>query len=377
MVLSIPQVHSHTPQRVVHKMVSFPSSQNKQCQQLANSLEGFGTPARASSRPNPFANLGTPSKSQQPPPQSSFFTPQLQSRSSAPAFRNPAFTTPRKPFEDLALSEASGAEDSPALTETSDFPNDTPEADRMGDVTMGGTTTPSKIDKTFRYGKSGLSSKKHISGRGEIRGHREFSVTDLVRKRRKNNHDKDVSSIPARYQGQGWDESDLDSDASIAPRSRNRSRNKKKEEPKGFLGTVLHMLDQHPNAPDNLYNWVKFLINTTILGTIGLVGYIIWDTVRTDIRNANESARSQLMSKMTECQNQYLRNECARKDRPPALDEFCNSWYDCSMQDPDSIMRVRVTVKQIAEIINEFSDAMNLKAWVSFLFFIQRLSLTR
>jgi hypothetical protein len=35
-------------------------------------------------------------------------------------------------------------------------------------------------------------------------------------------------------------------------------------------------------------------------------------------------------------------------------------------QNPEAIMRVKVTAKQIAEIINEFADAMNLKAWVSF-----------
>lgn len=32
-------------------------------------------------------------------------------------------------------------------------------------------------------------------------------------------------------------------------------------------------------------------------------------------------------------------------------------------QNPEAIMRVKVTAKQIAEIINEFSEAMNLKAW--------------
>ncbi|KAK7428079.1 hypothetical protein QQZ08_005318 [Neonectria magnoliae] len=322
----------------------------------------FGSPSKPLLRPNPFANPGTPTKSQPPPPQTSSFTPQLHSRASAPAFRNPAFTTPRKPFDDLALSEASGAEDSPALTEASDFPNDTPEADRMGDVIMGGTMTPSKIDKSFRYGKASVPSKKHTSGRGEIRGSRDLSATDLLRKRKRHNLDKDVGSL-ARYRGQGWEDSDADSDDSIVPRVQSRSRSKKNREPqRGIVGSIFHMLDQHPNAPENLFRWIQLVVNFFLVSVFVYIGWAIVDTVRSDIRNANESARLELMSKMTECQNQYTMNGCSKKDRP-ALQPFCDKWSDCMMQNPESIMRVKVTAKQIAEIINEFSEAMNLKAW--------------
>ncbi|KAF7560446.1 hypothetical protein G7046_g3690 [Stylonectria norvegica] len=318
----------------------------------------FGSPSKGFARPNPFASLGTPSKSQ--PPQTSSFTPQLPPRAAAPPFRNPAFTTPRKPFDELALSEASGAEDSPALTEVSDFPNDTPEVDHMSDVNMGGTTTPSRVDKSFRYGKSPFPSKKAAPGRGEIRANRDFSVTDLVRKRKRRNLDKDVGSV-VRHQNQGWEDSDADSDDSFAPRQ-NRSRSKKKKAPQGFFGSLFHMLDEHPNAPDNLYRWIQLLVNFFLVFIFAYIGWSIVDTVRSDIRHANESARLELMSKMTECQNQYTMNECSKKDRP-ALKAICDEWYDCMMQNPESIMRVKVTAKQIAEIINEFSEAMNLKAW--------------
>ncbi|KAF4962005.1 hypothetical protein FSARC_9882 [Fusarium sarcochroum] len=314
----------------------------------------FGSPSK-STRPNPFANLGTPSKSQ--PPQSSFFTPQLPSKAAAPPFRNPAFTTPRRPFDDLALSEASGAEDSPAQTEVSDFPNDTPEADRMSDVNMGGMPSPSRVDKSYRYGKVPFSAKKHTPGRGEIRANRDLSVSDFIRKRKRHNLDKDVGSI-TRHR---WTESDSDSDDSIAPR-RSRGKRKTKEPPKGFLGSLFHMLDEHPNAPDNLYRWVQLLVNFFLVSIFVYIGWSIVGTVRTDIQNANETARFEIMSRITECQTQYTMNECAKKDRP-ALKAMCDEWYDCMMQNPESIMRVKVTAKQIAEIINEFSDAMNLKAW--------------
>ncbi|KAF4949109.1 hypothetical protein FGADI_9113 [Fusarium gaditjirri] len=301
-----------------------------------------------------FANR-TPSKTK--PPQSSF-TPQLSSRPPAPAFRNPAFTTPRRPFDDVALSEASGAEDSPALTEVSDFPNDTPEADRMSDINMSGMTSPSKIDKSFRYSKTPFSSKKHTPGRGEIRATRDLSVSEFIRKRKRHNLDRDVSSI-TRHR---WVESDSDSEDSIAPRRTRGKKKATKEAQGGFLGSLLHMLDEHPNAPDNLYRWVKLIVNFFLVSVFVYIGWSIVSTVKTDIENANEMARIEIMGRITECQTQYSINGCAKNDRP-ALRVACEEWSECMTQNPEAIMRVKVTAKQIAEIINEFSEAMNLKAW--------------
>lgn len=334
-------------------------------QAAKNGQNVFASPSKPLSRPNPFGNLSTPSKSQHPTPQRSTFTPQLPPKPSAPVFRNPAFTTPRRPFDEPALSEVSGAEDSPALTETSDFPNDTPEVDRMGDVSMGGTTSPSKIDKSLRYGKSAHSSKKHASGRGEIRGSRDMSAVDFLRKRKRHNYDKDVGT---RYRGQIWDESDADSDDSLASQVHNRSRSRRNKSgpPRGVVGSLFHMLDEHPNAPDNLYRWIQLLVNFSLVSMFAYIGWTVVDTVRSDINNANEAARMELMSKMTECQNQYTINGCSKKDRP-ALQDMCDKWFDCMMQNPESIMKVKVTAIQIAEIFNEFSDAMNIKAWGFFL----------
>lgn len=229
---------------------------------------------------------------------------------------------------------------------------------------MGGTITPAKVDKAYRYGKPPFSTKKHTPGKGEIRSYRdrELSFND-VRKRKRHNQDRDVSSV-VRYSRNGWDDSEAESDDSFATRPQNRSRNKKKPKEAGLFGSLLHMLDEHPNAPANLYRWIQLIINIILIsGLLGL-GYTVFDMVRSDISNANESARLELVSRMTECQTQYTMNECSKKDRP-ALRMMCDEWYDCMIQNPESIMRIKVTAKQIAEIINEFSETMNLKAWVS------------
>ncbi|PHH87181.1 hypothetical protein CDD83_9209 [Cordyceps sp. RAO-2017] len=330
----------------------------------------FGTPAKSPSRPsNPFAHLAaTPSRPQLAPPQTSRFTPQLSSKNTAPPFRNPAFTTPRRPIDEMVLSEASGAEDSPALTETSDYPNDTPETEHRTDRVVGGTVTPLKIDKSSRYGKSGLLSKKHVSGRGEIQGRRDPSVG--LRKRKRHNYDRDVGRQYHAQDSEAWDSDSDDADSRADSRSSTRSKkNDKQGQLQGPFESFFHALNKYPNTPDHMQRWMQFGANLFLVSVLAYLGWSVVSTVRSDIHKANDMARQELMSRMTECQTQYTMNECAKKDRP-ALRTMCEEWYDCMMQNPESILRVKVTAKQVAEIINEFSETMHLKAWGIVLGFI-------
>ncbi|RDA90319.1 hypothetical protein CP533_0390 [Ophiocordyceps camponoti-saundersi (nom. inval.)] len=312
---------------------------------------------------NPFANLGTPSKAQQPPPQAARFTPKLPARNMAPPFRNPAFSTPRRPFDEVVLSEASGAEDSPAATELSDYPNDTPEADHKAEAHGVISIAPLKIDKSSRYGRS----KKHAPGKGEIRGRRDASAG--MRKRKRHNCDRDVGSVNRHYHGhdsEAWDsEFDSDNGADLRrPGSRSDTgRNQ------GAFESFFQALNKYPNTPDHMQRWMQFGANLFLVSVLAYLGWSVVSTVRSDIHKANEVARQELMSRMTECQTQYTMNECSKKDRP-ALRIMCDEWYDCMMQNPESILRVKVTAKQVAEIINEFSETMHLKAWAIVVAFI-------
>ncbi|CCF41512.1 hypothetical protein CH063_11767 [Colletotrichum higginsianum] len=204
-----------------------------------------------------------------------------------------------------------------------------------------GTITPSKVDKSFRYGKAGLQ------------------------KRKRHNLDKDVGSV--RYHAsQDWDDSQDDSDdyGSRLAAARGAKGSKKRKNGRGWISNLFHTLEEHPNAPENLYRWIQLLVNCIIVSAFVFFCWSILDTVRSDIRTANDAARLEIENRMAECQTEYRLNECAKKDRP-ALKAMCDEWAECMIQDPSAIMRVRVTVKQIAEIMNEFAGAMQIKAWVS------------
>ncbi|KAH6697356.1 Di-sulfide bridge nucleocytoplasmic transport domain-containing protein [Plectosphaerella plurivora] len=319
------------------------------------SQSAFASPSKFGSRPNLFAN--TPSKPLPPLPQKSLFSPRIQQSNTAPPFRNPAFTTPRKPFDETVFSEA---ESSPALTEQSDQPNDdTPDFDRFSDLNMG-TITPHKIDKNMRYAKTALSTKKHLSGRGEIfRPPRDYPA---LRKRKRLNGDRDVASLKYHSSRDDSYSDDDESDTQISG-SRSRRTKRKGAQNTGMLASTFDLINRHPNLPDNLKKWVSFLVNVSVVSALGYWAWAIVSTVRGDIMTANSAARRELVARAAACQTQYDINNCQGNDRP-ALQTMCDEWDECRYLDPESIMVVRNTAKEVAGVFNTFATTMEYRSYI-------------
>jgi hypothetical protein len=229
----------------------------------------------------------------------------------------------------------------------------------MNDLNMG-TITPSKVDKAFRY-------KRHAPGKGELPSrHRGYSATDVIRKRKRHNHDKDVSCV-RQHQLVGWqgsgDESDYSVDGEAEKRGKGGKRQTEQQGKPGWMRSVFTFMSDFPTSPHLIFQWVQLGVNILLTSAFVYFAWSIFDTVRSDIRNANDAARAEILSRILSCQNQYTSNQCANNDRP-ALKAACEEWYECMSQDPDAVYKIKATVKQVAEIINEFSGAMHLRAWV-------------
>ncbi|KAF4119451.1 Di-sulfide bridge nucleocytoplasmic transport domain [Geosmithia morbida] len=336
-----------------------PTSPFAQAAQNRGLRNGFASPSKPT--PSIFAS---PTKN--PQHRTLFSSQQTSSLSkpSAPPFRNPAFTTPRKPFDQVVMSETSDMEDSPARTEASDFANDTPEADRMGDVSMSGTVTPAKIDKIFRYSKAASSNRRHMPGKGEIRPHRDYGLSELTRRKKRYGHERDL--YHGRQQSQDSD-MELDDDMDYNGRRRRNDRAPKRQG--GLVGSMFHMMEEHNTAPENLYRWIQLGINGFMGGLFCVVVISVVHTIRSDIRAVNEAARQEIRVKMAACQDEYMANHCATTNAP-AFKKMCSEWYDCMMQDPESIVRVRATMTEVANIMNDFFGNLNLKAWGAVLAFL-------
>ncbi|KAB5546854.1 nuclear envelope protein [Coniochaeta sp. 2T2.1] len=320
--------------------------------------------------PNPFAAAAShsssqplsPSKQQQPqPPHTSFFNPklqpQLQNKFSAPAFRNPAFTTPQKRRDELAFSEMSGAESSPGVTDASELPEDTPDVDRSEDFGRM-TITQSAANRTLFGASTATGSKvrSRTPGRGELtsRRIRDTNLRGKVRKRPRQERDKDVGSARSRLQNDS-DDSDSEWEQDAGGKAKRR-RNKQ-----GWFSAMVN----NPSAPMILSKWVQLGVNCLLIGGVFWMFWGLISMVRSDLAQATEQARSVLLAEMQQCTHEYTKNRCSPKsERLPALAAVCDEWEMCMNQDPTSVMKVQVSAKNVAEIINEFVGVMTVKAWI-------------
>ncbi|KAK0737413.1 Di-sulfide bridge nucleocytoplasmic transport domain-containing protein [Apiosordaria backusii] len=321
-------------------------------------LSSFETPVSRFSKVSndPFASVVRKSSPLKPqdhpaPPHASFFAPQLHNKPSGPAFRNPAFTTPQKRFEDTVMSEVSDAESSPAMTDTSILPADTPDVEHIG---MKSAATPSPIKLMWNRNLD----RNRLAGKGELP---KSAPRDKVRKRKRLFGDRDVGSVRSRLQ---HDSDDSDSDLPEGSRALVKSSKQKKDRKRGWLSNFLAALSDNPSAPAVLSRWLQLGANIVLMCLAFTIVFGVVGQVRDDLSHEAEHARAALQTKITKCAEEFSRNNCSPKAlRPPALDVICNEWETCMAQDPNGIVQTNISVRKVAEILNEFVGVMSYKTW--------------
>lgn len=232
-------------------------------------------------------------------------------------------------------------------------------------------------------------TSSHASGRGAVpRGKLDhvFGRRDRVRKRKRQLGDKNVGSVRSRHHNNYTSDESDDSDASEwtdGDRSQRRRGGDGKKgrrggqsrgggqggdgkiAKRGAIGNLFSAIHDHPNVPLILSWWVQLGMNVFFMT---VVMWFVWGGIsmmRADISHAADAARSRLLAQMNDCAHEYTKNRCAPiNERLPALNVMCNEWEVCMNQDPSSVMKLQVSAKNVAEIINEFVGVMSFKAWV-------------
>ncbi|KAK7916845.1 hypothetical protein PG985_010453 [Apiospora marii] len=344
--------------------------------QKTNTAFGATRPGALAANSTPNLNMfsrtqSSSSSSNQPPPSnrndaqssststSSSAHPTFQRTSTAPPFRNPAFTTPRKPFDMDPLSEV---EDSPAATD--------PDASELYDP-----DTPEDNYRSIRHvsltparSKSLLQvATRRSPGKGEIPNGRMtmFGTRDKIRKRKRRHDDKDISGyrLPYKYSNE-WEESeDPDSDDSTyEPNERPRSRSHASAQKKGWFANFLSTVSQHPTAPHVLGYWLTLIFNAAIIGLMFYILVAVITSFRHEMSLVNLKEKSSVLDEITKCTQQYVDNRCHPRDkRLPALDALCNEWDICMNQNPNPDYHVRHGAKNMVEIANTIFETMHWK----------------
>ncbi|KAH9897125.1 hypothetical protein F4778DRAFT_744458 [Xylariomycetidae sp. FL2044] len=339
-----------------------PSSPFVQTTKFAQNKNTFGSSNPAAFGQNSFNRAhSTPSKPLPPTPSqpgSIFSSSHLQRTTTAPPFRNPAFTTPRKPFDVDAMSEFSAAESSPAATDASDL-LETPETDRMHDLAQM-TITPASMSRTKSF------TNKKASGKGEI-AKTMFATRDKVRKRKRYNEDKDISGYRLPYiQQSECEDSDYESDEStFEPGKAHKQENRRNSQQEGWVGSFFALLQRHPFAPEILRYWLELTFSIAFVTIILWVAWSIVSGLRQDFATARNAVRQEILDSISKCTSDYRENKCSPiEQRLPAMYELCDTWYDCMNQNPDHVKNIQLGAKNIIEIVNEIVDTMSYKTMI-------------
>jgi hypothetical protein len=271
----------------------------------------------------------------------------------ATPFRNPSFTTPRKPFEPDLFSEVSGAETSPGGNADLDDTPDPPKTVQTMTAFTGGNTSRPPL-----FGRYGAGFLGNSPGRAEQRrGKFGNAIVQKVRKRKR--IDRDYALVRGRR-----DESDSESDSGQSQPQSRKGRQSKPEQQPGWFASIFNYIESHPNLPNVLSYYAQLAVNAFIAGLTIFGIYTFWMTVRADVDKASDNERSLVLAEIAKCATDYVVNKCGANSRLPALEMVCNNWQHCMDRDPDSIGRARVSAHTFAEIFNSFIEPISYKAMV-------------
>ncbi|KAI9742746.1 MAG: hypothetical protein M1818_003475 [Claussenomyces sp. TS43310] len=269
----------------------------------------------------------------------------------ATPFRNPSFTTPRKPFDADLFSENSGIDSSPAENADSEATPD-PATSRAGNAFIGGRSEK----KPSMFGKYGDHFAGNSPGRGEMRrGKYGMAIANKVRKRKRLERD-----YPVSHARRGSYDSEGDSGGS-RPSSQGKGE---KEAPQHWFSSFLDGIASRPSLPYILSHYAQFLLNAFMALVVMFLVYTFFDAIRGDVNKASEEATAAVRTEMAQCAKEYTANLCGGDRRVPAMEHMCNSWEACMNRDPHSVGRAKVSAHTFAEIFNSFVEPISWKAMV-------------
>ncbi|KAF7955970.1 hypothetical protein EAE96_004891 [Botrytis aclada] len=284
-----------------------------------------------------------------------------QNSTPAPAFRNPAFTTPRKPYNSDIYSEASGIESSPG--ETADA-EDTPEIPKTSSKTMSAFSSNASSRKPL-FGKYGTNYKGTSPGaRNDLR-RMKLGGQPIAKKRKRQHRDEredETMGIVRHHRKESASESESESGDS-RPNSRSTEGRQAGNKP-GWFSSFLSGIESRPNLPNILSYYAQLTLNTFVVGLIMFGVYTFWTTIRSDVDQASQKATAEVLSEMANCAKQYTENKCEPSMRLPALETVCNNWDACMSMDPNAVGRARISAKTFAEILDSFIQPISYKAMI-------------
>ncbi|OAL35141.1 hypothetical protein AYO20_05618 [Fonsecaea nubica] len=265
-------------------------------------------------------------------------------------FRNPSFTTPRKPF-DIDFSSPPENSSPLAATENEDTPDVTP-------LPIEFKSSPSKTENK-RNSLFGLYGRFAPSpGRGEIRKPTSDAVARRIHKKRRRAQQFDRQLVVGRKGSLD------DSDDESAPSPTEPEPKKPPVEEVGWITGLFTFIHTYPDAPSIIAKYLQVFFNAAILGGCLYMFWAFYATIQADVDRASEDAMAEVLAEMAACSKNFIENRCAADTRLPALEAVCSNWELCMKRDPSAVKRARLSAHTFAEIFNSFVEPISLKTMI-------------
>lgn len=302
---------------------------------------------------SPPGGFESPSKPPNTSSQSAFFS--ATPSNTATPFRNPSFTTPRKPFDVDLFSEASGAESSPAdNADTEDTPDPKPRS--TATIATMPAFSSTKLDKKPIFGRYGLSALGSPGRDTPRRGKLSDAVAQKARKRRR--HDRD----PIIHSRRGSIDSASSSTESHSRRhSPSHHHNSHHPSSQNWFSSLLTGIESRPNLPHLLSYYAQLILNSFL---VAVAMYLIYSSIRTiqsDVSKEEARAIDDAHHDIAVCTSHWTTNNCAPHLRVPAVAAACREWEVCMQADPTQVGRAKISAHTFARIVNEFIEPISLK----------------
>ena len=136
---------------------------------------------------------------------------------------------------------------------------------------------------------------------------------------------------------------------------RNEALQVKYDEKENFASVGFYAM-----LPYTLVGYIQLVYHLSVICIFLYVFYLFGSTLYYDYQLRLVSKISEASLKQQDCLAQYRANLCL-ENPVPALLGTCQTWLDCSKQEPEKIYRIPVLLELLSEWLNIFLEGLSYK----------------
>ena len=136
---------------------------------------------------------------------------------------------------------------------------------------------------------------------------------------------------------------------------RNEALQAKHDEKENFASVRFYAM-----LPYTLVGYIQLVYHLSVICIFLYVFYLFGSTLYYDYQLRLVSKISEASLKQQDCLAQYRANLCL-ENPVPALLGTCQTWLDCSKQEPEKIYRIPVLLELLSEWLNIFLEGLSYK----------------